>query len=200
MQASAAPAPLSVPKPSAAAQSLILKAHHNHHHCHRHCWHDHHGHHQCRWAAPTDINSNLSVGRRCGGRPEITETLNASAPTPRRVQWPPISTMRCVSVCERARIGRAGSRQSAYDTLERLMPAFHLALCLRMVRRSANVFHLLCIQPLRQISRDVAGTIIAEQARLMDDPCLGYSLRPPEQDPACRSRPAPSSSRTVSRR
>ena len=56
--------------------------------------------------------------------------------------------------------------------LERLMPAFDLALCLRMVGRAANVPHVLCSQPICQLSRDVAGTIIAEQARLMDDPCL----------------------------
>ena len=50
------------------------------------------------------------------------------------------------------------------------MPAFDLALCLRMVGRTANVSHVLRIQPLSQLSRDVAGTIVAEQARLMDDP------------------------------
>ena len=58
------------------------------------------------------------------------------------------------------------------SVLERLMPAFDLALCLRMVGRAANVSYVLCIQPICQLSRDVAGTIIAEQARLMDDPCL----------------------------
>ncbi len=56
--------------------------------------------------------------------------------------------------------------------LERLMPALDLALCLRMVGRAANVSHVLCSQPICQLSRDVAGTIIAEQARLMDDPYL----------------------------
>src|SRR5665213_3246940 len=52
------------------------------------------------------------------------------------------------------------------------MPAFDLALCLRMVGRAPNVSHVLCIQPICQLSRDVAGTIIAEQARLMDNPSL----------------------------
>ncbi len=56
--------------------------------------------------------------------------------------------------------------------LERLMPAFDLALCLRMVGCAANMAHVLCSQPICQFSRDVAGTIIAEQARLVDDPCL----------------------------
>src|ERR1700716_2133567 len=51
--------------------------------------------------------------------------------------------------------------------LERLMPAFDLALCLRMVGSAANVPHVLCIQPLSQVRRDVTGTIIAEQAWLM---------------------------------
>ena len=51
--------------------------------------------------------------------------------------------------------------------LERLMPAFDLALCLRMVGRAANVPDILRIQPLSQIRRDVTGTVIAEQAWLM---------------------------------
>ena len=52
------------------------------------------------------------------------------------------------------------------------MPAFDLALRLRMVGSAANVPHVLCIQRLSQIRRDVTGTIIAEQAWLMDDPRL----------------------------
>ena len=36
--------------------------------------------------------------------------------------------------------------------LERLMPAFDFALCLRMVGRAANVTHLLCTQPICQPS------------------------------------------------
>ena len=39
--------------------------------------------------------------------------------------------------------------------LERLMPALDLALGLRMERRSADVLHVLLIQPLREIRRDV---------------------------------------------
>ncbi len=50
------------------------------------------------------------------------------------------------------------------------MPAFDLALCLRLVGRAAIVFHVLCSQPICQLGRDVAGTIVAEQARLMDGP------------------------------
>ena len=55
--------------------------------------------------------------------------------------------------------------------LERLMPALDLALRLRMVGRAANVPDVLCIQPLCQIRRDVTGTVVAEQARLMDNSC-----------------------------
>lgn len=55
--------------------------------------------------------------------------------------------------------------------LQRLMPAFDLALRLRMIRRAANVPHILCIQPVSQIRLDVTGTVVAEQARLMDDSC-----------------------------
>jgi hypothetical protein len=51
------------------------------------------------------------------------------------------------------------------------MPAFDLGLCLRMVGRAANASHVLCSQAICQLSRDVAETIIAEQTRLMDDPC-----------------------------
>jgi len=36
--------------------------------------------------------------------------------------------------------------------LQGLMPAFDLALCLRMVERAANVPHVLGIQPIRQLS------------------------------------------------
>ena len=39
--------------------------------------------------------------------------------------------------------------------LERLMPALDLALGLRMIRGAADMLHLLAIQPLREILRDV---------------------------------------------
>jgi hypothetical protein len=39
--------------------------------------------------------------------------------------------------------------------LERLMPALDLALCLRVTRGAADVFHFLLIQPLREILCDV---------------------------------------------
>jgi hypothetical protein len=54
--------------------------------------------------------------------------------------------------------------------LERLMPTLDLALRLWMVGGAANVSHVFCIRPSRQLGRDVTGTIVAEQTRLMDNP------------------------------
>ena len=56
--------------------------------------------------------------------------------------------------------------------LECLMPAFDLALRLRMVGRAANMTDVLRIQPLRQVRREVTGTVVTEQAWLMNDPRL----------------------------
>ena len=53
--------------------------------------------------------------------------------------------------------------------LERLMPALDLALGLRMIGRAAHVLHAGVFEPFRQIARDVAGTVVAEQARFVDD-------------------------------
>ena len=39
--------------------------------------------------------------------------------------------------------------------LERLMPALNLALGLRVIRGAADMLHLLAIQPLREIRREV---------------------------------------------
>ena len=44
--------------------------------------------------------------------------------------------------------------------LERLMPALDLALGLRMIRGAADMLHLLAIQPLREIRRDVRRAVI----------------------------------------
>src|SRR5271169_6506318 len=60
--------------------------------------------------------------------------------------------------------------------LERLMPALDLALRLRMGGGAANVSHVLRIQPFSQLGRDVAGTIIAKQARLIDNAKLIVSI------------------------
>ena len=53
------------------------------------------------------------------------------------------------------------------------MPAFDLALSLRMVGRATERVRMFCASShSAEISRDAAGTVIAEQAWLMDDPCL----------------------------
>ena len=49
--------------------------------------------------------------------------------------------------------------------LHGLMPALDLALGLRMERRSANVVHLVILQPFGQVARDVTGPVVAQQAR-----------------------------------
>ena len=53
--------------------------------------------------------------------------------------------------------------------LEGLMPAFDLALGLGMIGRSARVLHAFALQPFSQFTRDVAGSVVAEQARLMNN-------------------------------
>jgi hypothetical protein len=56
--------------------------------------------------------------------------------------------------------------------LQRLMPALDLALGLRMIGRTTNMRHILLVEPFRQLAGDVAGPIVAEQARFMDNPRL----------------------------
>ena len=50
--------------------------------------------------------------------------------------------------------------------LHRLVPAFDLALGLRMVRCTANVIHALFIEIVGQIGGDVGRAVIAEKPRL----------------------------------
>ena len=49
-----------------------------------------------------------------------------------------------------------------YPVLHRLVPAFDLALGLRMVRRTADVIHALFIEIVGQIGGDVGRAVIAE--------------------------------------
>jgi hypothetical protein len=56
--------------------------------------------------------------------------------------------------------------------LKGLVPAFDLALRLGMERGAAHVAHALGLDPLRQLASDVAGAIVAEQARLVLDVSL----------------------------
>ena len=53
--------------------------------------------------------------------------------------------------------------------LQRLVPAFDLALRLRMVRRAADVFHALAAEPDGEVTGDVGGAIVAEQSRQVND-------------------------------
>ena len=53
--------------------------------------------------------------------------------------------------------------------LECLMPAFDLSLCLRMHRCAAHMAHLVGFDIFRQFTRDIAGTIVAEQPWLVLD-------------------------------
>ena len=51
--------------------------------------------------------------------------------------------------------------------LQGLVPSFDLALCLRVVRGTANVIHALIFKPSRQITRDITASIVAEQPGLV---------------------------------
>ena len=46
-----------------------------------------------------------------------------------------------------------------YPVLQRLVPAFDLALCLRMIWCAANVAHLVVCEPVSDLTRDIAGPI-----------------------------------------
>jgi len=47
--------------------------------------------------------------------------------------------------------------------LQGLMPAFDLALCLRMVWRSTNMIQTLLIEPFSQLAGDVTGAVVRQQ-------------------------------------
>jgi hypothetical protein len=46
-----------------------------------------------------------------------------------------------------------------------LVPSLNLALSLGMERGSTNMIHLVIFQPIGQITRDVAGPVVAQQTR-----------------------------------
>lgn len=50
-----------------------------------------------------------------------------------------------------------------------LMPAFDLALGLRMIRRTTRMLHAFVLQPFCKIARDVTGSVVAEQTWLVND-------------------------------
>ena len=56
--------------------------------------------------------------------------------------------------------------------LQGLVPAFDLALGLRMIGRTAHMLHAAVMEPHCQITRDVARATIAEQSGLVQDMSL----------------------------
>ena len=50
-----------------------------------------------------------------------------------------------------------------------LVPSLYLTLSLRMIRRTPDVSHFLVAQPLSQLARDVAGSIVRQQSRLVNN-------------------------------
>ena len=53
--------------------------------------------------------------------------------------------------------------------LQGLVPAFDLSLCLGMIARATRVLHAFALQPFGQVTRDVAGPVVTEQSRFMND-------------------------------
>src|SRR4051794_3251350 len=49
------------------------------------------------------------------------------------------------------------------------MPAFDLALCLRMAGRTADVLHAFAVQPFSEIDGEVGRTIVRQQSRPVND-------------------------------
>ena len=47
------------------------------------------------------------------------------------------------------------------------MSVFDLALCLRMTRSTSGVCHIVFLQILGQLSRDIAGTVVTQQSGFM---------------------------------
>ena len=53
--------------------------------------------------------------------------------------------------------------------LEGLVPAFDLALGLRMIWRTPDMAHPLVLQPVGQITRDITGPVVGEQSGFVND-------------------------------
>ena len=60
----------------------------------------------------------------------------------------------------------AKTEEQVFAVLQGFVPALDLALGLRVVWRTATVLHPFVLQPFSQFTRDVAGSIVAQQARL----------------------------------
>ena len=78
-------------------------------------------------------------------------------------------------------LGLQGTRQiivfQQNAVLQGLMPPLDLTLGLRVVGGAADMGDLLVVQPFGQIARDVAGTVVRQQARLV--PNVGLMADPP---------------------
>ncbi len=53
--------------------------------------------------------------------------------------------------------------------LQGLMPSLDLALCLGMIGRTADVLHISIVEPIGQVSRDIARPVVGQQPRFVDD-------------------------------
>src|SRR3954471_6973620 len=84
--------------------------------------------------------------------------------------------------------------------LQRLMPAFDLALCLRMAGRTADVLHAFAVQPCSEIDGDAGRTIVRQQSRPVNDGDVVEAGSLPGRDRGWPSRPRPAWSHRVSRR
>ena len=75
--------------------------------------------------------------------------------------------------------------------LQGLMPAFDLALGLRVIRCATRVLHAFVLEPFRQFPRDITGPVVTEQTWFVDDVNLiatDRNLMLPKPSPACPSR------------
>lgn len=53
--------------------------------------------------------------------------------------------------------------------LQRLVPAFDLALRLRMAGSAMDLLYSVCLQPFSEVGSDVTGAVVGQQARFMFD-------------------------------
>ena len=56
--------------------------------------------------------------------------------------------------------------------LQRLMPTLDLALRHGVIRRAADMLHVLAVEPFGEVGRDVAGAVVGKKPRPMNDLCL----------------------------
>ena len=61
--------------------------------------------------------------------------------------------------------------------LQCLVPPLDLALSLGMIWSAAGMLHALVLQPFSQFTRDVAGSVVAEQTRLVNNVDLVWTFK-----------------------